>query len=167
MQRRAPAVDFVPVELHGEPIVAVVCCYAGGIEAGEDVLRPLKAFGSPVLDLCRPKPYVAHQTTFDAAFPHGWHYYFRACDVAALSDDVIDTMVEHGERIGSPITSAALWQMGGAVARVGEAASLNYLSSTASVSSNTGCRSASATKASTGASGFARKCRRVLVATAT
>ena len=62
MQRRAPAVDFVPVELHGEPIVAVVCCYAGTIEAGDEVLRPLKAFGSPVLDLCRPKPYVAHQT---------------------------------------------------------------------------------------------------------
>jgi hypothetical protein len=28
MQRRAPAVDFVPAELHGELIVAVTCCYA-------------------------------------------------------------------------------------------------------------------------------------------
>jgi FAD/FMN-containing dehydrogenase len=122
MQRRAPAVDFVPAELHGEPIVAVVCCYAGAIEAGEEVLRPLKTFGSPVLDLCRPKPYVAHQTMFDAAFPHGWHYYFRACDVAELSDAVIDAMVEYGDRIVSPVTSVALWQMGGAVARVDESA---------------------------------------------
>jgi FAD/FMN-containing dehydrogenase len=116
VQRRAPAVDFVPAELHGEPIVAVVCCWAGATEDGEEVLRPLKTFGSPVLDLCQPKPYVAHQTLFDAAFPHGWHYYFRACDVAELSDDVIDTMVEYGERIVSPITSVAVWQMGGAVA---------------------------------------------------
>jgi FAD/FMN-containing dehydrogenase len=122
MQRRAPAVDFVPAELHGEPIVAVTCCYAGAIEPGEVVLRPLKRFGSPVLDLCQPKPYVVHQTTFDAAFPHGWHYYFRACDVAELSDGVIDAMVEYGDRIVSPITSVALWQMGGAVARVDEAA---------------------------------------------
>ena len=84
-------------------------------------MRPLRAFGSPVLDLCEPKPYVAHQATFDASFPHGWWYYFRACDVAELTDDVIDVMVEHGRRIVSPITSVALWQMGGAVARVGEA----------------------------------------------
>jgi FAD/FMN-containing dehydrogenase len=122
MQRRAPAVDFVPVELHGKPIVAVVCCYAGAIEDGEEVLRPLKMFGSPLLDLCRPTPYVAHQGMFDGAFPHGWRYYFRACDVAGLTDAVIDTMVEYGERIVSPITSAALWQMGGAVARVDESA---------------------------------------------
>jgi hypothetical protein len=112
MQRGAPAVDFVPTELHGEPIVAVVCCYAGAIEDGEEALRPITTFGSPVLDLCQPKPYLAHQTTFDAAFPHGWHYYFRACDVAALSEAVIDVMVEYGDRIVSPITSAALWQMG-------------------------------------------------------
>jgi hypothetical protein len=122
IQRRAPAVHFVPTELHGELVVAVTCCYAGAIEAGEKMLRPLKTFGSPVLDLCQPKPYVAHQTTFDAAFPHGWHYYFRACDVAELSDAVIDTMVEYGDRIVSPITSAALWQMGGAVARAAEEA---------------------------------------------
>jgi FAD/FMN-containing dehydrogenase len=40
--------------------------------------------------------------------------------VAELTDEVIDVMVEHGSRITSPITSVALWQMGGAVARVGE-----------------------------------------------
>ena len=118
--RKAPPLPFVPRELHGELVVAVVCCYAGPVEDGERVVRPLRAFGSPVLDLCEPKPYVAHQTTFDRSFPHGWWYYFRACDVAELTDDVIDVMVEHGRRIVSPITSVALFQMGGAVARVGE-----------------------------------------------
>jgi hypothetical protein len=59
---------------------------------------------------------------FDPAFPHGWLYYFRACDVAALDDDVIDIVAEHGRRIVSPITTIALWQMGGAVGRVDDAA---------------------------------------------
>jgi FAD/FMN-containing dehydrogenase len=122
MQRRAPAVDFMPAHLHGELIVAVTCCYAGAIEEGEAVLRPLRGFGSPVLDLCRPKPYVAHQTMFDAAYPHGWHYYFRGCDVAGLSDDVVDVMVEHGDQIVSPVTTVGVWQMGGALARVDESA---------------------------------------------
>ena len=120
IQRRAPAVEFVPQELRGELVVVVACCYAGAVEDGEEVLRPLRTFGAPVLDRCEPKPYVAHQATFDAAFAHGWWYYFRACDVAGLSDEVIDVMVEHGSRIVSPITSIALWQMGGAVARVSE-----------------------------------------------
>jgi FAD/FMN-containing dehydrogenase len=120
VQRKAPPLPSVPRELHGTPVVGVVCCYAGSVEDGERVVRPLRAFGSPVLDLCEPKPYVAHQATFDASFPHGWWYYLRACDVAELTDDVIDVMVEHGRRIVSPTTSVALFQMGGAVARVGE-----------------------------------------------
>ena len=83
-------------------------------------MRPLKAFGSPVLDLCMPKPFLVHQGMFDPSFPHGWWYYVRSCDVAELNDDIIDIVAEYGRRIVSPITSVALWQMGGAVARVGE-----------------------------------------------
>ena len=75
-----------------------------------------------MLDFCEPKPYLTHQETFDAAFRHGWHYYFRACDIGELTDEVIDVMLEYGQRIVSPITSVALWQMGGAVPRVDEAA---------------------------------------------
>lgn len=50
---------------------------------------------------------------FDASFrPAGW-YYVRSCDVAGI-------VVEHGRRISSPMSSIALWQMGGAVSRVDE-----------------------------------------------
>ncbi len=100
--------------------MVVACCYAGPIEEGERVVRPLRAFGSPVLDLCEPKPYLDHQAMFDPSFPHGWWYYVRACDVAELTDEVIDITVDHSMRIGSPLTGFPIWQMGGAVARVGE-----------------------------------------------
>lgn len=59
---------------------------------------------------------------FDPSFPHSSWYYVRSCDVAALSGEVIDVMCDYGQRIISPITSVALWQMGGAVARVDDAA---------------------------------------------
>jgi hypothetical protein len=62
---------------------------------------------------------VAHQRFFDPSFRHGCWYYVRSCDVAELDDDVIDIVAEHGRRISSPLSSIALWQMGGAVARVG------------------------------------------------
>ena len=120
VQRRAPALPVVPPNLVGELVVAVVCCYAGPIDDGERVVRPLKEFGSPVLDLCVPKPFLTHQSMFDPSFRPGWWYYFRACDVAEINDEVVDVMVDFGQRLTSPVTSIALWQMGGAVSRVGD-----------------------------------------------
>jgi hypothetical protein len=120
VQRRAPALPAIPPEWVGKPVIAVVPCYAGTVEDGERLVQPLKSFGSPLLDLCMPKPFVVHQRTFDPSFRHGWWYYVRSCDVAELTDPIIDIMADHGKRIASPITSIALWQMGGAVARVGQ-----------------------------------------------
>ena len=120
--RRAPVLPVVPPELVGKHVVAIAACYSGPVEDGQRAVEPLKRFGSPVLDLCRPKPFLDHQKMFDPSFPHGWSYYVRSCDVAALTDDVIDTTVEYGRRIKSPITSLGLWQMGGAVGRVEDSA---------------------------------------------
>lgn len=122
VQRRAPALPFVPPDLVGKHVIAIVACYAGPVEEGERVLRTLKEFGSPVLDFCQPKPFLEHQKGFDPSYPHGWHYYVRSCDVAALNDDVIDIVAEHGMRITSPVSSIALWQMGGAVGRIDDGA---------------------------------------------
>jgi len=73
-----------------------------------------------VLDLCKPKPFLDHQAMFDPSYPHGWWYYIRSCDVAELSDDVIDITVDHSMRIRSPRTAFPIWQLGGAIRRVGE-----------------------------------------------
>ena len=77
-------------------------------------------FSSPVADVCLPKPYLAHQAMFDPGFPHGRWYYFKSCDVAELTDEIIDITAEHSLRISSPLTAFPIWQMGGAVSRVGE-----------------------------------------------
>jgi FAD/FMN-containing dehydrogenase len=120
IHRKAPPLPFVPTELHGELVIAVICCYAGSVEEGARVVAPLKGFGSPVLDLCEPKPYLEHQSMFDPSYPHGRWYYMRACDVAELSDAVIEITVEHARRIRSPLTAFPIWQMGGAISRVAE-----------------------------------------------
>jgi FAD binding domain/Berberine and berberine like len=120
VHRRAPSLPFVPQELQGELVVSVACCYAGPVDEGEKVVRPLRRFGSPVLDLCEPKPYLAHQAMFDPSFPHGWWYYMRACDVAELTDEVIDITAQHSMRIRSPLTAFPIWQLGGAVGRVAD-----------------------------------------------
>jgi FAD/FMN-containing dehydrogenase len=119
VHRKAPPLPFVPDELHGKPIVMVISCWAGDIEEGERSIRPLREFGNPVADVCAPKPYLAHQAMLDPSFPPGRWYYFKSCDVPQLSDEIIDITVERSLQIESPLTSFPIWQMGGAVSRVG------------------------------------------------
>jgi len=120
VHRRAPALDAIPKELRGMPVVIVVCCYAGPVEEGERVVGPLRRYGAPLLDLCTPKPFVEHQAMFDPSFPPGLWYYFRSCDVATLSDEVIDIVADHAMRMRSPLTAFPIFHLGGAIARVGE-----------------------------------------------
>jgi FAD/FMN-containing dehydrogenase len=120
VHRRAPPLPVIPPELHGVPVVAVTCCYAGPVEDGEKVVGPMKGFGSPLLDLCEPKPFLTHQAMFDPSFPHGWWYYFRSCDLAALTDDVIDIVADHAARMTSPLTAFPIFHLGGAVGRISD-----------------------------------------------
>jgi FAD/FMN-containing dehydrogenase len=122
VHRHAPPLPVVPPELHGKPVVAVICCYAGPVEEGERVVRPMKEFGSPLLDLCGPQPFVALQSMFDPSFPQGWWYYFRSCNLAELSDDVIDIIADRALQMTSPLTAFPIFQLGGAISRVGEEA---------------------------------------------
>ena len=120
VHRRMPALPAIPVELHGKPVVTVISRYAGPVEDGEAVIRPMRQFGSPILDLCMPKPFVAHQAMFDPSFPRGRWYYFRSADVAELTDSVIDVVAERAPQMTSPLTAFPIFQLGGAIRRVGD-----------------------------------------------
>jgi FAD/FMN-containing dehydrogenase len=120
VHRKAPPLPFVPEELHGELVTMVIPCWIGDFDEGEKFIRPMKEFGNAVADVCVQKPYLAHQAMFDPAFVPGRWYYFRSFDVPALTDEMIDITAEHSSRIQSPLTSFPIWQMGGAVSRVGE-----------------------------------------------
>lgn len=120
VHRYAPPLPVIPTELHGVPVVTVICCYAGPVEDGEKVVRPMKEFGSPILDLCVPKLFLAHQSMFDPSFPSGWWYYFRAADLAELTDEVIEIVAANALKMKSRLTAFPIFQRGGAIARVGE-----------------------------------------------
>jgi hypothetical protein len=118
--RRVLPLPSIPEELHGRHVMIVGCCYAGTVEEGQRVLKPLRDFGAPLADGCAPMPFVAHQAMLNPGFPHGWWYYIRSCNLAELNDEVIDTLADHGLRIASPETVFSIYHLGGAVARVGE-----------------------------------------------
>src|SRR5262245_49423760 len=69
----APPISDIPADLHWRPVVIVGTCYAGPIEDGDRVLRPLRAFGTPLLDQVAPTPYVQFQSALDSTVLHGWN----------------------------------------------------------------------------------------------
>ena len=116
----APPAPFLPEDVHGKPIVMVGACYAGAPEDGIEVVRPLKEFGNPIVDLLEPKLYTALQSMFDPSVPHGWHRYWKSVELPLLTDDAIDTLVAHASAQTSPKSYCIVFQLGGALARAGE-----------------------------------------------
>ena len=112
-----PPLPVVDEELHFRPAIAVASCYAGPVEDGERALRALRQFGTPLVDLVGPTLYVDHQRGIDDTVPHGWHYYWKATNLTGLSDEVIDLVAQHAYRATSPSSYAAMFHLGGAVAR--------------------------------------------------
>lgn len=105
----------------GQPMVAILACYIGPLEEGEAVVRPLKEFGSPVMDVIQPMPYVAAQSLIDESFPKGRYNYWKSHLLRDLSDDAIDALVERFAQVASPYSSVLIEQLGGAMSRVGRA----------------------------------------------
>jgi FAD/FMN-containing dehydrogenase len=113
-----PPLPVISDELHFRPAIGVACCYAGPVADGARAVRALRQFGTPLVDLVGPTLYVDHQSSLDDTVPHGWHYYWKATNLTDLSDEVIDVVAEHAYRASSPRSYAAMFHMGGAVARV-------------------------------------------------
>jgi hypothetical protein len=97
-------------------------CYAGPIDQGERVLRPLRVFRPPLLDLVGPTPYAAFQGALDSTVVHGWNYYWKSTHLPELRDDLIDVLVEHAFACSSPRSYAAMFHLKGSVSRVAEGA---------------------------------------------
>lgn len=60
-----------PTHLHSQTVCGIVCCYAGSLEEGEEVIRPLKEFGPPVFEHVGRMPFPILQGVFDASAPPG------------------------------------------------------------------------------------------------
>jgi len=119
--RLAPPLPVIPEDLHGQPIAALVLTYAGAIDEGQKVLADiLGRLPAPAVNGVVPKPYVVHQKMFDAALPHGRHYYWRSHKLGPLDDASIAALIGQAEAITSPLSSIPLFTQGGAVARVPE-----------------------------------------------
>src|SRR5215203_4232125 len=97
----------------GSPVVSISVCYCGPIETGEQVLRPLREFGSPLEDGIQPMAYRTLQSAPDPGFPFGRQHYWKSSYLKHLSDEAIEVMVQFVREMPSPSSGVGLQQMHG------------------------------------------------------
>ena len=98
----APPAPFVPPELFGRPVMALILVWTGPPEDGATAMAPLRQIGTPIVDAVQPTPYVALQSMLDGGAPHGRHYYWKAHKFPALNDAVIDVFLDRMANTTSP-----------------------------------------------------------------
>ena len=111
------ALQTAPGASNGK-VVGIAAAHCGSLEEGEAAVRPLKAFGSPVMDALGPVPYTALNTMLDPAFPKGALNYWKAQFLTDLNDDAIRTLVMAFEACPSPMSQIIIEHFHGAASRV-------------------------------------------------
>ena len=72
-----PAAPF-PEELWGRKACGIVWCYTGPHDRADEVLAPVRTFGAPLVVGLHEMPFTALQSAFDALYPAGLQWYWRA-----------------------------------------------------------------------------------------
>jgi FAD/FMN-containing dehydrogenase len=106
----------------GTRAAVLLAGYTGPLAEGEKLLRPLRAFGPPLVDQIGPSPYIALQSIGEHFNPIGHRNYQKSNYLRALSDEAIEMMVEHYARVPAPLTHIVVEHMGGAVSRMDRSA---------------------------------------------
>jgi FAD/FMN-containing dehydrogenase len=108
----------VSLDADHRPVVSVGVCYAGAIEQGEEVLRPLRGRVGVIADDIAPIGYAALQSSKDSGFPSGRQHYWKASFLRDLSEDAIETVLRGVAEAPSPFTGVGFQQMTGVASRV-------------------------------------------------
>ncbi len=115
-----PPAPMFPENLHNKKMCGIVWCCTAPPEKAETALKPMRSFGKPAFDHVGPVPFPILQSLFDALYPPGLQWYWRADFVKEISDEAVALHVEHGSRIPTMFSTMHLYPIDGAARRVGK-----------------------------------------------
>lgn len=117
-----PPVPPFPEHLHLKKVCGVVWCYTGPEKNADKIFKPVREFGPPALYGVSPMPFPALQSAFDALYPPGLQWYWRADFVNELGDEAIAQHVKYGSELPTLHSTMHLYPIDGAARRVGKSA---------------------------------------------
>jgi FAD/FMN-containing dehydrogenase len=102
----------------GTKLAALAGCHLGDVAAGEEALRPLREFGTPVMCAIGPLTYPAMNAMLDASFPRGALNYWKSRFVDAMDDAAVELLVGRFAECPSPMSAVVIDHWHGAATRV-------------------------------------------------
>jgi hypothetical protein len=102
----------------GNKLAAMLASHCGTLDEGEAAVKPIKAFGPPVMDAMGPISYCQQNGLLDASLPKGALNYWKAHFLTDLSDDAIGALVEAAVSCPSPMSQIVVEHFHGAASRV-------------------------------------------------
>jgi hypothetical protein len=110
-----PAPPF-PDELHLQKVCGVVWCWAGAPDEADQAFAAVREL-KPVLDGIQPMPLPALNSAFDAIFPHGDQWYWRADRISEVPDEAVAAHLQFAETMPTWKSTMHLYPIDGAVTR--------------------------------------------------
>jgi FAD/FMN-containing dehydrogenase len=102
----------------GAKMAGIAGAHCGSLAQGEEAVKPIKAFGSPIMDVMGPIPYCTLNSLLDPAFPKGALNYWKAQFLTDLSDGAIDALLACFKACPTPMGHIILEHFHGEASRV-------------------------------------------------
>jgi FAD/FMN-containing dehydrogenase len=118
----APPLPFIDEADHGRTLCAIVSCWAGPLDKGEQALEPIRKVAPRVAELVTPMPYPALNAAFDPLLPPGLQHYWKASFASELTDGAIQAHLEHGPKVPVVNSTMHIYPINGACHRVSSGA---------------------------------------------
>jgi len=112
-----PPVPMFPEELHLTKVCAVLWTYVGSQDGAEEALAPVRAL-DPILDGVGEVPLPMLNSVFDALYPAGDQWYWRADYVREIPDEAVEAHLEHARNLPTPKSTMHLYPLSGAPTRL-------------------------------------------------
>ncbi|WP_250126765.1 FAD-binding oxidoreductase [Chroococcidiopsis sp. CCMEE 29] len=103
----------------GATVLFLSPTYCGAIKAGEQIIAPLRTFGTLLIDQVQPVTYNDLIRGLDAFTPKGRHYYLQTQSLDGFQTKAIEALIEQGLPLPSPFSMINIHNFHGTASRVG------------------------------------------------
>jgi FAD/FMN-containing dehydrogenase len=114
-----PAPPF-PEQFHMQKMCVIVWCYTGPLDQAEERFASIRSSNAPAIDVAGPIPWPTLQSLFDALFPPGLQWYWKADFFNELDDRAIELHAKYAERLPTMQSTMHLYPINGAAHRPGK-----------------------------------------------
>ncbi len=109
-----PPVAPFPEEHQMKKMCAIQWCNTMDEETGNKAVQPFRDLITPTIDFTGYVPFPALQTMFDALYPKGMQWYWKAHYVKEISDTAVDLHLRNAEKLPTPYSTMHMYPVNGA-----------------------------------------------------